>query len=278
MNSDLKVTLLGTGAPRPTLQRSGPSQVVHVGDEMFLVDCGDGATTQLLRANINPGDIKKALFTHLHTDHTLGYGQFVLGGWTYGRRALSVWGPRGLARLTDTLFKDLYKEDIEYRTSLGRPASGLWDIRVSEIGPGKIIEGEKYTVTTTEVVHSIYTVAYRFDFAGQSLVISGDTGYCDNLVELARGADLLVQDACVADTDQYSSSAEERRLWENLRKHHTSASDAGRIAREAGVHKLVLTHFLPGADTTAMARDCAKEFDGEIIFGEDLMTVGSLGT
>ncbi len=263
---------MGTGCPRPSLYRSGPSQVVHVGDELFLVDCGDGTTSQLLRANIDPGSVKKLLFTHLHTDHTLGYGQFVLGGWNFGRRALSVWGPSGLARLNDALFTDLYKQDIEYRLSLGRPSSGLWDIKVTEIEPGSIVQADSYRITAAEVKHSIYTVAYRFDFGEHSLVISGDTAYCPELVALARGADVLIQDCSLASSDQYRSG-EAKTVWSSLREHHTSPRDAGRIAREAGVRKLVLTHFLPGVDTAAIARESAEEFAGEIIIGEDLMTV-----
>ncbi|MBI4320901.1 MAG: MBL fold metallo-hydrolase [Chloroflexi bacterium] len=275
MSEELAVTLLGTGSPRPTLERSGPSQLVHVGDEMFLVDCGDGATTQLLRARLDPSRVTKLLFTHLHTDHTLGYGQFVIGGWTSGRRALSVWGPKGLARLTDGLFKDLYKEDIEYRLTLGvgRTSAGLWDIDVHEIGPGLVIEDGGYSISATEVEHSIYTLAYRFESGGRALVIGGDTVYCLGLVNLARGADVLVQDCTVSPHLGPIPSQLQSRM-ESLSRHHATPRSAGRMAREAGVRKIVLTHLLADIDSDRVAREVAEEFDGEVVIGEDLMRIG----
>ena len=129
------------------------------------------------------------------------------------------------------------------------------------------------TVTAAEVIHSTYTVAMRFDFGGQSLVHSGDTCYCTNLVELARGADVLVHDVCMAPSPAFENNPAFPNLYEHLKEHHATPAEAGRTARESGVRKLVLTHFLLGARLEQSLEECRAEFDGEIIIAEDLMTV-----
>jgi len=87
--NNLKVTMLGTGSPRPDLERSGPAQVLTIGDTNILIDCGEGTTTQLMKAGIPPESITYLFMTHLHSDHIFGYGQFLLGGWGLGRRKLT---------------------------------------------------------------------------------------------------------------------------------------------------------------------------------------------
>lgn len=130
---ELKVTLLGTGSPRPDLERSGPSQVVSLGDTHILVDCGEGTTAQLMKARIAPESIQYLIMTHLHSDHIFGYGQFLLGGWGLGRRNFTVIGPKGTKHFHETLI-NLFKEDINYRTSLGRPGNGVWDVEIIGVG------------------------------------------------------------------------------------------------------------------------------------------------
>jgi ribonuclease BN (tRNA processing enzyme) len=270
--SVLQVTLLGTGNPRPNPQRTGPSQVVRAGDARYLVDCGPNATLQLQRAGLDPAAVRRLLFTHLHTDHTLDYGQFVLGGWAIGRDALRVWGPPGTARLTRLLFEEVYAEDIAYRLSLGRPPAGLLGFPVAEVGEGVVLEEGELRVRAVRVEHAADTRAYRFEWRGQSLVISGDTTYCPALVELARGADLLVQD-CQLASDRAYRDPTSRRLWEHLRTQHATPEEAGRMAREAGVRTLVLSHLPPAVDVADVAARAAREFAGRVVVGEDLLTV-----
>jgi ribonuclease BN (tRNA processing enzyme) len=271
--SQIDVTFTGTGAPRPSLERANSGQVVRVGDQLFLLDCGGGTTRRILEAGIDATKIEHLFLTHLHSDHTLDYAEFMLGSWAMGRSAMRVFGPPGTARFHDLLLMQPYQSDIEYRMSLGRSPAGMMDIEINEFQPGLIFDEGGLTVRAVEVIHSTYTVAMRFDFEGESLVHSGDTCYCPELVELARGADLLIHDVCMAPAAVFRNNAAWPNLYDHLKEHHATPEEAGRTAREAGVRKLVLTHFLIGLDVDETLERCRSEFDGEIIIGEDLMTV-----
>lgn len=272
----LKVLLLGTGCPLPNLARSSPSQAVFCGQEPFLVDCGEGATTQLVRAGLDPAMVKHLLITHHDADHIAGYGHFALTSWILGRRALKVVGPRGTKRITDLLFKEVYEKDIEYRSSLGRPVKGILDIDVLEVEGGAKLELSTCQVSVAEVPHhpGMQCLAFRFDADGQSLVISGDTAYSEKLVELARGADILVSEASMVEPEGGKlHQAHTAEFWEKLHAQHVTPREAGLMARKAGVRKLVLSHLLPRADPGTIAREAASEFGGEVVVGEDLMEV-----
>jgi ribonuclease BN (tRNA processing enzyme) len=267
------MTFTGTGSPRPSLERANSGQVLRVGDQLMLLDCGGGTTRRLLEAGFDATKIEHLFLTHLHSDHTLDYAEFMLGSWAMGRSAMRVYGPPGTARLHDLLLMQPYRSDIEYRLSLGRAPHGIMDIEIKEFAPGVIFDEGGLKVSSVEVIHSTYTVAMRFDFEGQALVHSGDTGYCPELVELARGADVLVHDACMAPAAVFQNNAAWPNLYEHLKEHHATPEEAGRTAREAGVRKLVLTHFLIGTNIEETIDRCQREFDGEIIIAEDLMTV-----
>jgi ribonuclease BN (tRNA processing enzyme) len=271
--SGLGITFTGTGSPRPSPDRANSGQVIHVGDTPILLDCGGGTMRRILDAGIDAVTIEHLFLTHLHSDHTLDYAEFILGSWAMGRSRLRVFGPLGTARLHDLLLVEPYRADIDYRVSLGRSPNGILDIEINEFEPGVIFDEAGLRVQAAPVIHSTYTVGMRFDYAGKSLVHSGDTCYTTDLVELAQGADVLVHDACMAPAEVFRNDSAWPHLFEHLKAHHATPEEAGRTAREAGVRKLVLTHFLIGTDLDETLRRCRTEFDGEIILAEDLMTV-----
>lgn len=275
----MELVLLGTGAARPDVERSSPASLLRIGERLILVDCGEGATTQLLRAGVDLRQVQELFFTHLHTDHTLGYAQFVIASWAEGRRALSVWGPPCTTTLTTTLFHELYREDVAWRSHIGRPTDGIWDIAVTEVPdePGTlvVVERDGVRVTAVRVVHPVPTFAYRFDCAEESVVFSGDTAYCVAVADLARGADLLVHECALAESARASvyRGAEGERIWANLQSIHVTPRQAGQIAQLAGVPRLVLHHISRGADRDEIRRQAAQTYDGELIIGEDLMRI-----
>jgi ribonuclease BN (tRNA processing enzyme) len=271
----LQVTMLGTGSPRPDLERSGPAQVLTVGNQHILIDCGEGTTTQLMKANIPPEKINYLFMTHLHSDHIFGYGQFLLGGWGLGRRELTVVGPKGMRQFHDTIINS-FDDDIAYRTSLGRPGNGVLDVNIIEIDePGEIDCGLQMKITAAKMVHNVLTYGYRFEIGEEIIVISGDTAPTEAIVELSKNADLLVIDACLAPTAVYhnTTNPELQKIWENLQKEHCSPEQAAEIAREAGVKKLVLTHFLPDINKAETKKQATDVFDGIVIVGEDLQVI-----
>ncbi|MFC5589695.1 MBL fold metallo-hydrolase [Sporosarcina soli] len=273
--NNLKVTMLGTGSPRPDLARSGPAQLLSVGNQHILIDCGEGTTAQLMKANIPPESIHYLFMTHLHSDHIFGYGQFLLGGWGLGRRELTVVGPKGMQHFHETIL-NLFHDDIAYRTSLGRPGNGVLDVNIIEVeAPGDIVTKLPMKITAAQMVHNVLTYGYRFETDEEVVVISGDTAPTPNIVDLATGADLLVIDAALAPTAVYrhTTNPELQKIWDNLQKEHCTPAQAGQIAHKAGVKKVVLTHFLPNIDEEETLKEAASTFDGEIVIGQDLQVI-----
>lgn len=271
----LRLLLLGTGSPRPTLERANTGQIVFAGERPILVDCGAGVMRRLLESGLDPARITLLFLTHLHSDHTLDYAEFVLGSWAMGRGELAVYGPLGTERLHRLLLLEPYADDIAYRISLGRSPAGVLDVAVHEcpLEPGAIYDDGRLRVRAVPVIHSAPTLALRFDYAGRSLVISGDTTYCPALVELARGADVLVHDACLAPALALQPNPLWGDLAERLRHHHATPAEAARVAREAGVRTLVLTHLLRGVHEVPALEEARRGFDGEIILGRDLLEI-----
>ncbi|MCL7748542.1 MBL fold metallo-hydrolase [Halalkalibacter alkaliphilus] len=269
--SDISVVMLGTGSPRPNLNRSQPAQALVVGDQTILIDCGEGTTAQLMKAGIKPESIKYLIFTHLHSDHTMGYAQFLLGGWGQGRSELTIIGPRGTKDFHESIL-NMYSYDIDYRCSLGRSGAGIRDVEVIEFEePGELIENPlPYKITTARMIHNVPTFAFRFDIDGKAIVISSDTSPNEAIVHLAEGADILVQNAGLT-TGKKSEALE--KIWEQLQKEHCSPTQAGVIAKKANVKKVVLTHFLPEADGRIALQEASAEFTGEVIVPEDLQVI-----
>ncbi len=193
MDTGMKVTLLGTGNPLVNLKRSGPAQVVWMGAEPLLIDCGLGTTHQLLRAGIDPASVRHIFFTHHHSDHNMEYPGLVLSSWQLGRPDLQVFGPPGTAELTDTLFDRLYAVDIAYRAAQVCRREAM-DVAVHEIDAGRVYDTSKWSVSAARVQHfpGLRCYGYRFERDGQVVAISGDTTYCESIVDLACGASILI--------------------------------------------------------------------------------------
>ena len=276
----MKITLLGTGGPRPDPARQGASLVVNVGDEWLLFDCGRGAVTQLVRAGAPIEKLNPVFITHHHFDHISDLGDVILSTWLQGRPgALRVYGPAGTAEIVRALIDRVYAKDIRFRAE-GEPAVGGWKpVEVSEIGAGLVCEGCGWKVHTEFVEHGQglgipnfdwVTLGYRLEAAGKTLAISGDTIPCAGLARLAQGADVLVLCCYLAEAEVVDAHTE--RLTSHL---FLSSAQAGKIAANAGVKKLVLTHFREKPDhlMSAIEEDVRRDFDGEVILGCDLMEI-----
>ena len=276
-----RLILLGTGGgPRPRKANSAPAQVILVNDSAYVVDCGDGVARQLAMAGVALSTLRHVFVTHQHSDHNADYGNLIWLAWTAGLRTrVDTWGPPPLAHMTK-LFFEMNAYDINTRMAdEGRvPLAPL--VHVHElIGGGLVMQDDNVKVTAALVNHPPVTPAfgYRFDARDRSIVISGDTGPSDNLITLARGADVLVHEALnVAGVDRLvTKSPNARTLKASILSHHTTAEDAGRVAQAAGVKTLVLSHLVPADDPTItdqMWIDAARiHFRGTVIVGKDLM-------
>ena len=276
----MKITLLGTGGPRPDPERQGSSLVVHVGEERLLFDCGRGAVTQLVRAGVSLAQVNPVFITHHHYDHISDLGDVILSTWLQGRPgALRVYGPAGTAEIVSALIDRVYAKDIRFRAE-GEPAVGGWKpVEARETGAGLVHDGGGWKVYAEFVEHGQglgipdfdwTTLGYRLEAEGKSLAISGDTVPCAGLERLARGADVLVLCCYLAASEVTDAHTE--RLTRYL---FPSSAQAGKIAAGAGVKKLILTHFRqkPERLMREIQEDVRRDFDGEVILGCDLLEI-----
>ncbi len=276
-----RLVMLGTaGGPTPKALRAAPAQALVVDGVVYVIDCGNGVARQMALAGINLGALRHVFITHHHSDHNADLGNLLLLAWS-GNLATPVdcWGPPPLAAMRET-FLQLNAFDIQTRiTDEGRaPLADLF--RTHELsGAGVVLHGEHVTVTAARVSHPPITdaYAYRFDCPDRSIVFSGDTAPSETLVALARGADVLVHEVMYLPALEklIASEPNAASLREHLLASHTSTEQVGRIATEARVKTLVLSHFVPGGDpalTDDIWRDAvAPHFKGEIVIARDLM-------
>src|SRR5262249_49889700 len=270
------------GGPRPRKASSAAAQAIVSNGVAYVIDAGDGVARQLVFAGVPLPSVRHVFITHQHSDHTADYGNLMLLAWTSGLSTrVDTWGPPPLAHMTK-LFLEMNKADIDVRVANeGRvPLVPLVHVHELRAG-GTVMTDENVTVTSTLVDHPpvVPAFAYRFDAGDRSIVISGDTAPSQNLVKLARSADVLVHsvidppaiDRLVARVPNAAA------LKASILAHQTSAEDAGRVAQEAGVKTLVLSHFVPPDDpelTDVVWLEAARrQFRGPIIVGRDLLEV-----
>jgi ribonuclease Z len=268
----MRFMLLGSGAVRPDLDHWGPAQVVQVGGENLLFDCGRGATMRLVEAGIDITALRRVFFTHHHLDHNCDFAYLFLASWTLGRNhPIEVYGPRDTVRFCDTLFKELYREDINTRRIQPTyPEHGMEYVARDVIEDTWALEGDGYRIQMVHVIHKpqiLDNLAFRIEADGKAIVIAGDNVVCQSLIDLAAGCDLLVHE-CTFPTDRI-----EQGKWGGF---HTSPKALGRWAKEAGVKKLVLKHYAiqKGVAIEPMAEEVRREFGVDnLIVGHDLLTV-----
>lgn len=276
-----RLILLGTaGGPTPKPNRVGPSNAIVVNGATYVVDAGNGVARQLVLAKLRPSSIRKVFITHHHSDHNADLGNLLLLSWAADlTRQVDVYGPPPLQRMNE-LFLEMNRYDIDTRIAdEGRPP--LKDlIRSHELTQGGVVmKDENVTVTAALVNHPpvVPSFAYRFDCPDRSIVFSGDTAPSDNLIRLAQGADVLVHEVMhMPSLDQLiATEPNAKTLREHLIASHTTTEQVGRIAAEAGVKTLVLSHFVPGGYPFLKDEvwfDAVRpHFSGRLVVGRDLL-------
>lgn len=278
-----RLILLGTaGGPTPKPNRSAPAQVIVVNGVSYVIDCGNGVARQMVLAKLKLASIRNVFLTHHHSDHNADYGNLLLLAWaTDLAKRVDTYGPPPLAEMTRQY---LALNDFDIRTRIadeGRPP--LKDLIVAhEITAGGVVmQDENVKVTAALVEHPPVepAFAYRFDCPDRSIVISGDTRPSPNLVKLARGADVLVHEVMhLPSLDQLiATEPNAKTLREHLLASHTTTEQVGRIATEAGVKTLVLSHFVPGGYPFLKDEvwfDAVRpHFSGNLIVGRDLLEI-----
>src|SRR5947207_10420541 len=222
-SDEMRVTLLGTGTPFPNAERFGSAILVEVAGTKLLFDCGRGVVIRLTQAGVSPKEIDGLFLTHLHSSDLVGIPDLWLSGWFLGRsKPLPIWGPQGTSSMAKHLAQ-AFAFDIRVRqdTPDPLPAKGV-EIDAKDVAQGKTYNDGTTRVSAFIVDHGAVkpAVGYRVDSKGHCVVISGDTKFCQNLVDLAKGADCLIHVAWSAD-------------WKNptppSKRSLASAEDAGRV-------------------------------------------------
>jgi ribonuclease BN (tRNA processing enzyme) len=277
-----KLILLGTaGGPTPKVDRSAPANAIVVGDDIYVIDCGNGVARQMVKAGLDLGRIRDVFITHHHSDHDADYGNLLLLAWeTDLKTPVDTYGPPPLKRMTE-LFLEMDAYDIGIREKdEGRPPLSPLIVPHEITHGGPVMHDENVKVTAALVQHPPVTpaFAYRFDCPDRSIVFSGDTRPSQNLIELARGADILVHE--VIDLQAIDKVVKDEAMATRLRQHleaaHTPMSEVGQIATAADVKTLVLNHFVPGTPPIPdqVWYDAVKpHFKGRLIIGHDLMVL-----
>ena len=279
-----RVILLGTkGGPRVgEAGRSNPSTLILINDVPYLVDCGYGVSKQLITSGVALNRLRYIFITHHHSDHNLELGPLFYNAWITGLPVrVDAYGPPGMASMARDFF-NYQKFDIDTRIEDEGRVDPRTLLTAHEFDkPGVVLTNDDVKVSTCLVRHPPIkqSYAYRFDAKDRSIVISGDTAYAPELAEFAKGADVLVHEVMYLPGLEalLKRLPDAKRLREHLMAAHTLPEDVGKIAAQAEVKTLVLSHFVPGDDASITdeqwAEGVRKYYKGQIIVGKDLMEI-----
>lgn len=279
-----RIILLGTkGGPRVgEIGRSNPSTLLLINDVPYVVDCGYGTSKQLLTAGVALNRLRYIFITHHHSDHNLELGALFYNAWITGLPVkVDAYGPPGLTNMARDFF-NYQKFDIDTRIEDEGRTDPRELLTTHEFDkPGMLMVNDDVKVSTCLVRHPpiTHSYAYRFDARDRSVVISGDTAYAPELATFAKGADVLVHEIMYLPGIEslLKRLPNAKRLREHLMAAHTLPEDVGKIAAQAEVKTLVLSHFVPGDDASITdemwAEGVRKHFKGRIVVGKDLLEI-----
>ncbi len=250
MPGNIHIQFLGTGTIIPDPHRSCSAVLLELSREKILVDVGPGSLRQMAIHKISPLSIDYIFLTHFHPDHVGDLIPLLFA--LYNSRlpekedTLRVWGPRGLLRFLDAM-----------EAGYGRWVKHLDEgIKFYEL-KRRLLDFPGFRLIWNKVLHKNESVGYRFETGGKVICFSGDSGYCQELIRLCRQADVAVLDCAHAD--------------EHAVEGHLSPSLAAKIAAEAEVRKLILTHLYPDAAHSDLLSVAQKYYSGPIVIARDGM-------
>ena len=285
----MKVTLLGTGPPSNP-ERFQSSALVEIGSDLLLFDAGGGAVHQLLQTGVDLSRVGPVFITHHHFDHINDLFAVIITTAMRGReRTLDIYGPVGTQKIVNALLDGVYAQDIRFRLEedrnvrehgyswVQRPQS-IRNVAVHEVGAGVAAQGDGWRVAAEFVRHGVFPnspdfdwscLGYRIESKGQVITISGDTVPCPGINKLAWESDLLVQ-CCMYPESALTSGSPYNYLTESVLP---TTTQAGQIAADAGVKRMVLTHLSQTVEESQALVDVRQHYQGEVLMGTDLLVL-----
>jgi ribonuclease BN (tRNA processing enzyme) len=250
----MRITVVGTGTAVPRLERRQSCVAVEAGGETLVFDLGSGAVRGMVRASLDPFAVDRIFFTHFHPDHTVDVVPLLFAikyGAEEGRiRPLSIAGPESFGAFWGSVLN-----------VWGEWMLGDYPTDVSELShrcPEPLdLPGGRLSWAPAE--HRPESIAYRLDAEGGAFVYAGDTEYSPSVVGLARGAHTLLIECSFPDDSPVPG--------------HLTPSGVARVASEAGVGRVVLTHVYPPADRLDLVSEVRRGYGGEVILAEDGLTL-----
>lgn len=248
----MKITFLGTGNCMLDPSRSMPGLALETQNGVYLVDPGSGCVHAGLQVGIELRDIAGVFLTHFHVDHTLDLAQLL---WLrhvhreHVARPLLAAGPRGTKEFISSL-------DRAFGPSLDALGAA---VTVVEMSPGFCRDASGLAVRAFKALHTEESLCLRFEAEGRRVAFSGDSGFCDGLVEACRDVDLAVLE-CSYDVSPPVAT-------------HMGPRECGRVAEAAGAARVVLTHLPAGIDPDGLLAGVAEHYGGPCTVAADFMHV-----
>jgi ribonuclease Z len=279
------VTLTGTGVPHPSPGRAGPGALVRHGDTALQFDAGRGTVLRLAEAGVLAHQLDALFITHVHSDHLVDLADVVMTRWVQGTLhpagPLPIVAPEGESTRFAGRMLDAFVDDIAVRVEHVQDHAPQLDIRPYALprSPAEVWRSADGSVVVEAVgVHHEpvkEAVAYRVTAPAGVVVISGDTRVCDEVRDLAAGADVLVHEACRASTMAPLIAGTP---FEAIFDYHSDTVELGAMAEAAGIKHLVLTHLIPPPADPAAEQAFADDvreggYTGPLTVGHDLFTV-----
>ena len=293
-SSTILITLGTAGGPVPRKDRMQSSNLLVVNDTLYLIDAGGGVTHRLVEAGYDYRQAGKIFITHAHSDHTAGLVTLLVSQWEQQAPPIDVYGSGVEALVKGAI--DYLTPNAEIRWSEGkkRPMSEMF--RAHDVAPGVVYQDSNVKVTAVENTHFHFqpgdpaygkykSYSYRFETPTRTVFFTGDTGPSDAVVELAKGSDLYVTETTSPDDVvelykkngiwQSKTPAEQEGFLRHMHEEHVTPEDIVKMAANAGVKAVVMTHVGPSVnpndDYRRFIDQANKYYSGPITLAKDLM-------
>jgi len=290
-----EIVFCGTGSPQFQPDRAQPCTAIVAGGKLFVFDTGQGAAQSLQATSVPFHSLDSIFFTHLHSDHVSGLGDVLHNSWLYGRQQqVEIAGPPGTERLREGVAQSFEADLAERWNTIGseyRDADTSMGVARDVLVEGdallEVYNENGITISAFRVEHPNWGHAYgyKFVFQGKTVVISGDTRYAPNLIKHAQNADILIHEALNVKMMQTIASALETHgggidpeRMELITSVHTPTDELAKLAAEAEVGRLVITHLIPPIPASGFVEaefvdGMDKIYKGDITVARDGMRI-----